>query len=64
MNFLDACKEMVGAFEMRYWMVYSLLVMIASAFGLLNIGGIVFAFVAVALGGFLSGMRQNRESRK
>lgn len=60
----EAAFLMASAYELKWWAVYSFLVLIAWAFDVLNVWGLVACFLAVAIGGTLAGIRLGDETRK
>lgn len=63
MKFTDAMYEMLSAYEMRYWMLYAVIIMIGYFTGLVNSFGLFSSMIAFGLGGWLAGIRMSNEGK-
>lgn len=62
MKSFEAVSLMLGAFELRYWAVFSIVVSVAWMFGFVSMSAVVVAFCSCVIGGCMAGLRISREN--
>lgn len=56
-KYLEAAKEIMCAYELRYWAVFAIIAQIGYFTGLLNGFGVFITILACVIGGLLAGKR-------